>query len=80
MNNRFLTEYERNEINNIILSYQVKECERTKENDILGQIYTLLIKAQYIDDVELRKDAVNIIWATLMVHLKNKNMDNNNNG
>lgn len=57
------------------------ECERTKENDdVLGQVYALLIKSQDIDDVELRKDTVNIIWATLMVHLKNKNMDNNNNG
>ena len=50
------------------------ECERTKENDVLGQVYALLIKSQDIDDVGLRKDAVNIIWATLMVHLKNKNM------
>ena len=67
---------EMNELSEFIL-----ERERTKENDdVLGQIYALLIKSQDIDDVELRKDAVNVIWATLMVHLKNKNMDNNNNG
>ena len=50
------------------------EHTRSEKNDVLNEIYALLIKSQDIDDVEFRKDAVNMIWATLMVHLKNKNI------
>lgn len=41
-------------------------------DEVFNEIYALLIKSQDIDDAELRRDAVSMIWATLMVHLNNK--------
>lgn len=70
MHKRFFTEDEIVGIINI-LSSQTKECTRSEKNGALNDFKDLLINAQDIESAETRKEIVNMIWATLMVHLKN---------